>query len=271
MIQCVGSREPDHPYCSRLCCSQAIKNALLLRDRYPLAEVTVLYRDIRAYGFRESAYVKAKARGVTFIPFEAARPPRVAAARRRPLTVWVHDELLDQEVPLSADLVVLSAGMEPAAGSVRLAQQLRLAQDLNGWFQEAHQKLRPVDSATEGVFLCGAAHYPKDLGETVAQAQAAAIRAAGVLFQTELPAGEMVARIAPEACRRCLACVAGCPFGAVQIQDATPWVHPELCRGCGVCAAGCPALAIDMSRSGEVEFAALIEAAAGGEVRGGSE
>jgi heterodisulfide reductase subunit A len=145
MIQCVGSREPDRPYCSRLCCSQALKNALLLKERYPLAEITILYRDLRAYGFREAYYVKAKDQGVAFIPFEAAAPPQVTAARRRPLTVRVQDELLGQEVALSADLVVLSTGIEPAAGREALARQLRVAQTLDGWLQEAHQKLRPVD------------------------------------------------------------------------------------------------------------------------------
>ena len=271
MIQCVGSREPEHPDCSRLCCSQALKNALLLKERYPLMEITVLYRDIRAYGFREAYYVKAKEQGVRFIPFEAARPPRVAAAKRRPLTVWVADELLGQEVALAADLVVLSTGMEPAAGSERLARQLRISQTLSGWFQEAHQKLRPVDSATEGIFLCGVAHYPKSLGETVAQAQAAAIRAAGILFQTELLASELVAMITPEKCRRCLACVDLCPFGAVQVADGKPEVRPEVCRGCGVCAAECPAAAIHMSRGTEPELAAQIEAACGGELRTGDD
>ena len=269
MIQCVGSREPEHPYCSRLCCSQALKNALLLKERYPLMEITVLYRDIRAYGFRESYYVKAKDRGVTFIPFEADRPPQVTAARRRPLTVWVADELLDQEVALPADLVVLSAGIEPAAGSEHLARQLRVAQNLDGFFQEAHQKLRPVDSATEGVFLCGVAHYPKSLGESVAQAQAAAIRAAGILFQTELRASELVAMITPEKCRRCLACVELCPFGAVALSDTKPEVRPEVCRGCGVCAAECPAAAIHMTRGTEPELAAQIEAAFGGSMETG--
>jgi heterodisulfide reductase subunit A2 len=261
MIQCVGSREPGHPYCSRLCCSQALKNALLLKERYPLAGITILYRDLRAYGFRESYYVQAKEKGVTFIPFEPDRPPRVTAARRRPLTVWVTDELLGQEVALAADLVVLSPGLEPAAGSERLAQQLRVPQTLDGWFQEAHQKLRPVDSATEGVFLCGIAHYPKSLGETAAQAQAAAIRAAGILFQTELLASELVAKITPEACRRCLACVDLCPFGAVAVSDGKPAVHLEVCRGCGICAAECPARAIHLSRGDEPELAAQIEAA----------
>jgi heterodisulfide reductase subunit A len=263
MIQCVGSRSPEHPDCSRVCCSQALKNALLLKERYPLMEITILYRDIRAYGFRESYYVKAKDKGVRFIPFEAARPLRLTAARRRPLTVWVPDELLGQEVPLAADLVVLSAGMEPAAGSEEVARKLRVSQTLSGWFQEAHQKLRPVDSATEGVFLCGVAHYPKSLGETVAQAQAAAIRAAGILFQTELLGSEMVAMITPEKCRRCLACVQLCPFGAVQLTDVSPEVRSELCRGCGVCAAECPAKAIMMSRCTEPELAAQIAAAIG--------
>ena len=270
MIQCVGSRSPDRPYCSRLCCSQALKNALLLKERYPLAGITILYRDLRAYGFREASYLKAKDQGVTFIPFEADRPPRVTAARRRPLTVWVADELLGQEVALPADLVVLSTGLEPAAGSAHLAQQLRVAQTLDGWFQEAHQKLRPVDSATEGVFLCGVAHYPKSLGETAAQAQAAAIRAAGVLFQTELLASDVVALITPEACRRCLACISLCPFGAVALADGKPQVSLEVCRGCGLCAAECPAGAIRMSRGAGPEVAAQIEAACcGGRRTGG--
>jgi len=176
----------------------------------------------------------------------------------------VEDELLGQEVALPADLVVLSTGIEPAAGSDNLAQQLRVAQTLDGWFQEAHQKLRPVDSATEGVFLCGVAHYPKSLGETAAQAQAAAIRAAAVLFQTELLASEVVALITPEACRRCLACVELCPFGAVALSDGKPEVSLEVCRGCGVCAAECPAGAIRMSRGAGPELAAQIKAAIGG-------
>jgi len=200
---------------------------------------------------------------VRFIPFEAARPPRLTAAKRRPLTVWVADELLDQEVPLAADLVVLSAGLEPAAGSIEVAHKLQVSQTLFGWFQEAHQKLRPMDAATEGIFLCGVAHYPKSLGETVAQAQAAAIRAAGILFQTELLASELVALITPEKCRRCLTCVHLCPFGAVELADGRPEVRAEVCRGCGVCAAECPAAAINMSRVTEPELAAQIEAAVG--------
>ena len=264
MIQCVGSREPEHPYCSRVCCSQALKNALLLKDRYPLIKITVLYRDLRAYGFRESYYQQAKARGVEFIPLEPERPPRLTAPRRRALTVWVWDELLGREVALRADLVILSAGVEPAQGSEQVARQLGIPRTLGGFFLEAHQKLRPVDTATEGVFICGLAHYPKSLGETVAQAQAAAGRAAGILFQEELLTGELTASIAPEQCRRCLACVEVCPYGAVRLADGGfPAVQTEVCRGCGICAAECPGEAIRMSRATDAELSAQIEAALG--------
>ena len=262
MIQCVGSREPERPHCSRLCCSQALKNALLLKDRYPLAEVTVLYRDLRAYGFRESYYQRAKEKGVEFIPFEPESPPRLTAPRRRPLTVWVQDELLGREVGLQADRVILSAGILPAPGSEQVARRLGIPLSLDGFFQEAHQKLRPVDTVAEGVFLCGVAHYPKSLGETVAQAQAAAQRAAGILFQTELLGSELTAQVAPGECRRCLACREVCPFGAVAVDHGgTPRIQGEICRGCGICAAECPVGAIQMSRVTEAELAAQIEAA----------
>jgi heterodisulfide reductase subunit A len=262
MIQCVGSREPEHPYCSRLCCSQALKNALLLKDRYPLAQITVLYRDLRAYGFREGYYQQAKERGVEFIPFEMERPPRLAAPRRRPLTVGLWDGLLGQEVELAADLVVLSTGLEPAPGSEEVARQLRLPRTVGGFFLEAHQKLRPVDTVAEGIFLCGLAHYPKGLGETVAQALAAAGRAAGILYRTELFTGELIPLIAPGRCRRCLVCVEVCPYGAIGVTAAgPPEVHPEVCQGCGLCAAECPGEAIQLSRASDAEVLAQIEAA----------
>ena len=259
MIQCVGSREPEHPYCSRLCCQEAVKNALLLKDRHPLAEVVVLYRDLRAYGFKEIYYQQAKDKGVAFIPFEAERPPQVAPPPPRgPLTLRVWDELLGQEVELAADLLVLSPGIEPAGDSRQVARLLKISQTLEGFFQEAHLKLRPVDAVAQGVFLCGLAHYPGTLGETVAQAQAAAGRAAGVLFQTTLTSGEVTAHISPEKCRRCLACLGLCPFGAVELIDLKPEVRTEVCRGCGLCAAECPAAAISMSRWTDTELAVQI-------------
>ncbi len=264
MIQCVGSREPERPYCSRLCCSEAIKNAILLKEFYPLVDVTVFYRDIRAYGFREDYYRRAKDLGVEFMPFEADCPPVVKAPRRRPLAVRVRDELLGREVDLTADLVVLSVGLEAASGSDHLARLLGLPQTSGGFFQEVHLKLRPLETVTDGVFLCGVAHYPKSIGETVAQAQAAAGRAAALLFRTELTSGEMFAAISREKCRRCLSCVNLCPYGAVKVEAAgPPAIQTEACRGCGICAAACPALAITMSRCTEPEIMAQIEAALG--------
>jgi heterodisulfide reductase subunit A2 len=264
MIQCVGSREPERPYCSRLCCSEAVKNAILLKESYPLVDIAVLYRDIRAFGFREDFYQQAKDRGVEFIPFDAARPPEVAASRRRTLTVRVWDELLDRGVELAADLVVLSAGLEPAAGSEALARLLGLPRISGGFFQEVHLKLRPMETVTEGVFLCGLAHYPKNLGEAVAQAQAAAGLAAAVLFQTELAGGEVYAAIEAGHCRRCLSCVGLCPYGAVRLAaGGQPEIAAEACRGCGICAAACPAQAIAMSRFTDAELTAQIKAALG--------
>ncbi|RLA91064.1 MAG: heterodisulfide reductase [Deltaproteobacteria bacterium] len=262
MIQCVGSREPEHPYCSRICCAEALKNAILLKERYPLSAVTVLYRDLRAYGLQEVYYQEAKQLGVEFIPYEPERPPHLTMTKRRQLKIGVWDELLEQEMSLGADLVVLSTGIEPAAGSDRLARLLGVSQTLEGFFLEAHQKLRPVDAVCEGIFLCGLAHYPKTLEESVAQAQAAAIRASRILFQNELFSGEMAAAIAPGKCSHCLHCLEVCPFGAVSLKTSgLPEVQTEVCQGCGICAAECPAEAIQMSRVSDAEIEAQIEAA----------
>jgi len=262
MVQCVGSREPGHPYCSRLCCSEAIKNSLVLKKRFPWLDITILYRDIRAYGFREDYYREAKEQGVKFLPFDPERPPRLTAAKRRPLSVWVWDELLQEEITLTADLVILSAGIEPPADNAHLSKQLCIPLTLEGFFLEAHQKLRPVETATDGIFLCGLAHYPKSLGETVAQAQAAAVRAAAILFQTELARGEITAQIDRHRCRRCLACLEVCPYGAVKVKpDTSPMVQEELCRGCGTCVAECPADAITLTRYTDAELEAQISTA----------
>jgi heterodisulfide reductase subunit A len=262
MIQCVGSREPEHPYCSRLCCSEALKNAMIVKECQPLAEVTILYRDLRAYGFKEGYYQQAKEKGIRFIPFTADQPPRLTLGPRRRLLVAVRDRLLEKEVGLRADLVVLSTGIEPAEGVEQVSRQLGVPQTSEGFLLEAHQKLRPVDTVTEGVFLCGLAHYPKTLGETVAQAQAAASRAAGVLFQAELLSGDLYALINPGRCSRCLSCVEVCPYKAIQVgPGGRPKVIMEVCRGCGVCAAGCPAQAIDLSCFSQDEVVAQIDAA----------
>ncbi len=265
MIQCVGSREPERPWCSRVCCSEALKNAILLKKCQPLLEVMVLYRDLRAYGRRESFYQEAKELGVRFLPYEAQRPPRISATPGRPLTVTLWNELLGQEVPLSADLVVLSTGLEPSPGSAELARLLALPLAPGGFFQEAHPKLRPVETLVEGVYLCGLAHSPRSLTETLAQAEAAALKAGGLLAHSELLSGEVYAQVERRHCRRCLSCIGLCPYGALFLgADGRPQVAVEACRGCGVCAAACPARAISLSRESESEIMAQIQAALAG-------
>jgi heterodisulfide reductase subunit A len=261
MIQCVGSREPEHPYCSRLCCAEALKNALHLKQRHPALEIVILYRDLRAYGFKELAYQEAKGRGVRFLPFDPARPPQVEIKRRRPLTVRLWDDLLQQELALTADLLVLSAGISPAPGYEDVARLLKVPLGTGGFLQEAHIKLKPVDTVVEGVFICGLAQYPQTLGEAVAQAQAAALRGAAVLHQVELPRGEISAEVDRTACRRCLTCLRICPFDAIRLTaGGVPEVVGESCRGCGLCAAACPAEAVRLSRCTDSEIWAQIQA-----------
>ena len=261
MVQCVGSREPEHPYCSRVCCSQALKNAILLKRRRPEVEVTVLYRDVRAYGRREVSYQEARELGVRFLPYDPRRPPRVELPRKRPLIVRLWDGLLEREVSLAADLLVLSAGVEPHPGGAEAARLLGVPLGPEGFLLEAHAKLRPVETVVEGVFLCGVAHSPRSLGESLAQAEAAALKAAALLARPAILSGELYARVEAAHCRRCLTCLGLCPYQALQVgQDGRPRVVLEACRGCGICAASCPARAIRLSRATEAEILAQLDA-----------
>ena len=259
MIQCVGSREPAHPYCSRVCCATAIKNAIVIKKRWPLAAVTILYRDIRTYGFLEESYLQAKELGIRFLPYVPKRPPQVAVGPRRRLQVTVWDELVDEPLTLPATYVILSAGIEPHPETAHVAQVLNLPRSGEGFLMEAHQKLKPVETASEGIFLCGLAHSPRNLPETVAQAQAAAAAAARLLYQKTMVSGESTALIRAGACRRCLTCLAICPVGAIGLgTHGKPIVQPHLCRGCGTCVAQCPAGAITINRNSEAEVTAQI-------------
>ncbi|MGQ9921628.1 MAG: FAD-dependent oxidoreductase [Desulfobacca sp.] len=257
MIQCVGSREPEHPYCSRVCCATAIKNAILIKQYWPLADVVILYRDIRTYGFLEDAYLQAKEMNIRFLPYVPERPPRLTVGPRRRLQALVWDEILGSDLNLPADLVVLSTGIEPHPETASLAQLLGLPRSAEGFFMEAHQKLKPVETAVEGIFLCGMAHSPRRLPETISQAQAAAGAAARLLYQKSRWSGDLIANIQTGACRRCLGCLATCPVAAIHLRpDGKPAVQAHLCQGCGICAAQCPALAITLSRATAAEIAA---------------
>jgi heterodisulfide reductase subunit A len=244
MIQCVGSREEGRMYCSRVCCVNAIKNALKIKEISPETNVVIFYRDIRTYGFREEYYQKARQEGVIFVRYEPENKPRVTAGQTPDdlLQIEAQDLILDQELNLAVDLLVLSTGIAPAEDSIELAKTLKVPLDQDGFFLEAHIKLRPVDFSTDGVFLCGLAHSPKFAGEAISQARAAAGRAATLLSQETVQAKGRTAQIKERLCAGCGLCVGICPYDAREIdpQKAIAKVIEVLCQGCGACAAICP-------------------------------
>jgi heterodisulfide reductase subunit A-like polyferredoxin len=241
MIQCVGSRDEEHPYCSRICCTQAIKNALEIKRRNPEAEITVLYRDLRTYGFRERFYREARRQGVMFLEFDADHPPKVSRDNGR-LQVQVAVQPEGEVVELTAERVVLSAGIEAEPGNEVLSQLFKLPLTAEGFFLEAHVKLRPVDFAADGVYLCGLAHSPRAIEETIAQAQAAAVRAVSLLAKKELMATPIIASVNPRLCSACGVCVDVCPYNARVLEPGMPYaeVVEVLCQGCGACVVACP-------------------------------
>ena len=262
MVQCVGSRDAGHPYCSRICCGTAIKNALHLKKLKPQTQVYVLCRDVRVYGLNERWYRQAREKGVVFIRYdeaakprvsnEVAQPPSAVHARGRAchnqLIVQAKDSILGRTLALSADLVVLSTGIEPNKDNRALSQLLKVPLDADGFFLEAHVKLRPVDFATEGVFVCGLAHYPKDISESIAQARAAASRAATLLAKSEIEAEGKVATVDRLRCSGCGACVDVCAYRAIELDSVLRLavVNEAMCKGCGTCTATCRAGAIDL-------------------------
>jgi heterodisulfide reductase subunit A-like polyferredoxin len=271
MIQCVG---PAEKYCSRLCCTTALKNALKLKELNARADVTILYRDIRTYGFKERIYTQARQAGVRFVHFEFERKPQVRIPAgdqdtSQPLRVIVWEPILDRELQLEPDLIVLSMPVIPSPGAGRLASQLKLSRDMDGFFLEAHVKLRPVDFAADGVFMAGLAHYPKFLDETIAQAQAAASRAATILSQETMLTNARVAVVDPLKCVGCLTCVRICPYDVPQIRASVTgvgdilgaaFIEPAVCHGCGSCVSECPAQAIQLMHSMDVQTYAKLDA-----------
>ena len=238
-IQCVGSREPDRPYCSKVCCTHSIKSALQLKDKNPDVNVYVLYRDIRTYGKREDLYREARARGVLFFRYDPDQKPLVKADGNR-VEVIFNDPILNRKLSVSADILCLATGIE-SNRDLELARKFKVPLDSDGWLLEAHQKLRPVDFANDGIFVCGLAHYPKSIEESIAQARAAASRALTVLAMDKIKVGGVVSYIQPELCSGCMGCIEVCPFGAIAfIADRKiAEVNPALCKGCGACAAAC--------------------------------
>jgi len=247
MIQCVGSREPERPYCSRVCCAEAIKNALMIKTLSPQTHVYILYRDVRTYGFKESYYTEARKKGVIFVRYDETSKPEVSQ-NGHGLRVGVTDQTLGMPMTISADLVVLSAGIHPNEGNKEIAQFLKVPLNSDGFFLEAHMKLRPVDFMTDGVFLCGLAHSPKTIEEAILQAQAAASRAATILAQNSIEMGANISEVIDESCDGCAYCVDTCPFKAITLLEYM-WqgsvkkvvdANETICKGCGCCEATCP-------------------------------
>ncbi|MCP4667238.1 MAG: CoB--CoM heterodisulfide reductase iron-sulfur subunit A family protein, partial [Deltaproteobacteria bacterium] len=261
MIQCVGSRNEERPYCSRICCQTAVKNAMLVKEQNPEAKVSILYRDMQMYGVEnEEMFRDSKEKGVRYINYDPAKPPEV-----EPDSVRVYHSLLGRDMDLPADLVVLSTPLVSQEGAEATSQLLRVPIDENGFFLEGHVKLKPLDFATDGVFLCGSARFPANIRETVAQGLGAASRASIPLSKGSVVVEPIISVLADEdACRGCSLCVALCPYGALEIQETEKGrkVHviDVACKGCGVCASTCyqHALSIHSFTDGQIE--AQIEA-----------
>jgi heterodisulfide reductase subunit A-like polyferredoxin len=261
MIQCVGSREPGYQYCSRTCCSEAVKNAITLKELNPAAQVFILYRDIRTYGLKEIYYKKARDLGVQFVRFDPERKPEVQPTAQG-LQIKVYDQSLQADLSLTADYLTLSAAIRPHPASREIAKVFKLPFDADGFFMEAHLKLRPLDFASSGVFLCGLAHSPKFLDESLAQAKGAAGRALGVLSQKEMYVAGSVAQVNPLQCVACLTCVRTCPYGVPRMDDheGVVIIDPAACQGCGNCASACPRKAIAVKHNLDEQFIAKIGA-----------
>ena len=266
MIQCVG---PAEKYCSRLCCTTALKNALKLKELNPSADITILYRDIRTYGFKEQLYTQAREAGVRFIQFEFDRKPQVLVEEQGAVSVNIHEPILRREVTINPDMLVLSTPVVASKGTRELATKLKLSIDMDGFFLEAHVKLRPVDFAADGIFMAGMTHYPKFLDETIAQAQAAASRAAITLSKETMLTNARVSVVDPEKCVGCLTCVRICPYNVPKVTNdysgagnilGAAYIEPAICHGCGSCASECPAQAIQLMYYTDVQTMNKVDA-----------
>jgi heterodisulfide reductase subunit A len=260
-IQCVGSRNEEHPYCSKVCCTHSVKSALELKKRRPDMNVYILCRDIRTYGEREGLYQKARAAGVLFSRYTQEKKP-VAEPLDNQVAVTFYDPILGRWLSVNADILCLAAAIVSHQDQA-LVQKFKVTMDSDGWLLEAHQKLRPVDCSNDGIFLCGMAHYPKPVEESIVQARAAASRALTVLAREHIRVGGIVAQIAPELCSGCLGCVNVCPFAAITFdaERKVAEVNEALCKGCGACAAACPSEASVLMGFNNKQLYAQIESA----------
>jgi heterodisulfide reductase subunit A len=270
MIQCVGCRNEDRNYCSRICCSESIKNALKLKKINPKMDIYVLFRDVRTYGYSEDYYREAADKDVKFIRYEPQDKPEVIAGEsddgRPVLKVTLPDYILGSKLEIDADIVALAAAIIPSPGSKEVSQHFKVTLGPDGFFQEAHVKLRPVEFAADGVFLCGTAHYPKLISEAISQAYGAAGRVLTLLSHDTVVASGSVCEVDEKACMGCGQCASVCTYGAIELRETRQGkkavVNPILCKGDGLCNAKCPTGAIRLKHFTDEELFAQIDAAA---------
>ena len=268
MIQCVGCRNQDRNYCSRICCGESVKNALKLKEINPKMDIYILFRDMRTYGFREDYYRDASSKEVKFVRYEPEDKPQIVAGQsddgRPVLKVTATDYILDSKLEIDADIVSLAAAIIPAAGSKEVGLLFKVSLGQDGFFQEAHVKLRPVEFAADGVYLCGMAHYPKHITETINQAYGAAGRVLTLLSHDTVVASGSVCEVDEKKCMGCDACVSVCTYGAIESRKTAlgkkAVVNPILCKGDGLCNAKCPTGAIQLKHFTDKELLAQIDA-----------
>jgi heterodisulfide reductase subunit A len=257
-VQCVGSRIEERPYCSKVCCTRSIKSALELKALNPDRDIFILYRDLRSYGLREDLYREAREKGIKFIRYNNESGILVSKAEKG-LRVEFTDRVLRRPMEITSDMLVLASAMVPEKNNA-LAPLFKVSQKADGFFAEAHVKLRPNDFATDGVFVCGLAHAPKPLDESIAQAQAAASRAVTVLSALQIAVSGTVARVDPAFCSLCGVCVSVCPYSAPKFNEKTgkAEIQATLCKGCGLCTASCRSGAIHLKGFETSQIMAMI-------------
>jgi len=268
MIQCVGCRNEDRNYCSRVCCSHSVKNALKLREKNPDMDIYILFRDMRTYGFIEDYYREAADKDVKFIRYTPDDKPQVAAVEeggQSILRITATDHILGKKLAIDADVLALAAAVIPSETSNEISKLFKVSLGPDDFFKEAHVKLRPVDFAADGVFLCGTAHYPKHIKETINQAYGAAGRALTLLSHDIVTVSGSVCDVKENDCISCGACISACTYGAIDFRE-TPqgkkaWVNPVICKGDGLCNAKCPTNAIFLKHFTDEELLSQIDAA----------
>jgi len=272
-INCAGAMDEKRPYCCRVGCGVSIKNAKIVSEKFPGSKVYILYRDMRVFGKEEEEYYSdvLKNYHVTTIRYAGDKKPKVLLDKDDPkegsVTVKVYDDILDEELEIPADLVVLMINIEGAESTEALKNMLKIPAGTGGFFMEAHAKIRPLDFATDGIYLCGAAHYPKNLVDSIAQAEGAASRAAIPIMQGRMKGEGQVAEVDEELCSGCKTCEAVCPFSAIEIKPRqdnpdrlVATVNRALCKGCGACAGACPSGAIQQKGFKNEQIEVMLDA-----------